>query len=70
MSDCDVIIVGAGPVGMLCALALAQTGATVTVLEKEPGIVNSPRAAVYFPSTLVILDELGILPDLNLAIIP
>ncbi len=61
----DVIVVGAGPVGMLTALALAQGGARVTVLEQEPGIVNSPRAAVYFPSTLIILDELGLLAELN-----
>ncbi|WEK45949.1 MAG: FAD-dependent oxidoreductase [Candidatus Andeanibacterium colombiense] len=61
----DVIVVGAGPVGMLTALALAQTGASVTVIEQEPHIVNSPRAAVYFPSTLVILEELGLLDELN-----
>nr|WP_166178128.1 FAD-dependent oxidoreductase [Altererythrobacter segetis] len=61
----DVIVVGAGPVGMLTALALAQTGAKVTVLEQEPAIVNSPRAAVYFPSTLIILEELGLLDELN-----
>ena len=61
----DVIIVGAGPVGMLTALALAQAGASVTVLEQEPAIINSPRAAVYFPSTLIILEELGILAELN-----
>lgn len=60
----DVLIVGAGPVGMLTALALAQTGASVRVLEKEPDIINSPRAAVYFPSTLVILEELGLLDEL------
>jgi 2-polyprenyl-6-methoxyphenol hydroxylase-like FAD-dependent oxidoreductase len=61
----DVIVVGAGPVGMLTALALAQTGASVMVLEQEPHIVNSPRAAVYFPSTLIILEELGLLDELN-----
>jgi 2-polyprenyl-6-methoxyphenol hydroxylase-like FAD-dependent oxidoreductase len=61
----DVIVVGAGPVGMLTALALAQAGAKVTVLEQEPHIINSPRAAVYFPSTLIILEELGILDELN-----
>jgi 2-polyprenyl-6-methoxyphenol hydroxylase-like FAD-dependent oxidoreductase len=60
----DVIVIGAGPVGMLTALALAQTGAKVTVLEQEPRIVDSPRAAVYFPSTLVVLEELGLLEDL------
>jgi 2-polyprenyl-6-methoxyphenol hydroxylase-like FAD-dependent oxidoreductase len=60
----DAIVVGAGPVGMLTALALAQAGARVTVLEKEPDIVDSPRAAVYFPSTLLVLDELGLLEEL------
>ncbi|HSG34899.1 MAG TPA: FAD-dependent oxidoreductase [Sphingomonadaceae bacterium] len=60
----DVIVVGGGPVGMLSALALAQTGASVTVLEQEPQIINSPRAAVYFPSTLLILEELGLLEEL------
>lgn len=61
----DVLIVGAGPVGMLTALALAQTGASVRVIEREEQIINSPRAAVYFPSTLVILEELGLLDDLE-----
>ena len=61
----DVIVVGAGPVGMLTALALAQTGAKVAVLEQEPHIINSPRAAVYFPSTLIVLEELGLLDELN-----
>ena len=61
----DVLIVGAGPVGMLTALALAQAGASVTVIEREPQIINSPRAAIYFPSTLLVLEELGILDDLE-----
>ncbi len=66
MSDStDVLIVGAGPVGMLLALAMAQKGASVRVLEREDHIIDSPRAAVYFPSTLLILDELGILPELE-----
>lgn len=61
----DVVIVGAGPVGMLTALALAQTGVSVRVIERERTIIDSPRAAVYFPSTLLILDELGLLEELD-----
>lgn len=61
----DVVIVGAGPVGMLTALTLAQAGASVRVLEREEHIINSPRAAVYFPSTLLVLEELGILEELE-----
>ena len=34
-----VVIVGAGPVGMVCALALNQRGVPVTVFEQEPAPV-------------------------------
>lgn len=61
----DVIVVGAGPVGTLCALALAQTGAKVTILEQGAAIAEVPRAAIYFPSTLAVLQELGLLEELN-----
>ena len=60
---CDVAVVGAGPVGLLTALGLAQAGRSVTVIDAEPGINDSPRAAVYFPTTLKILDRLGLLED-------
>ncbi len=59
----DVVVVGAGPVGLLTALGLAKAGASVTVIEAEPRINDSPRAAIYFPTTLKILDRLGLLDD-------
>jgi 2-polyprenyl-6-methoxyphenol hydroxylase-like FAD-dependent oxidoreductase len=58
-----VIIVGAGPVGFLVALGLARAGIDVTVVDTEPSIVTSPRAAVYFPETLNIMDALGVAED-------
>ncbi|CRM54942.1 6-hydroxy-3-succinoylpyridine 3-monooxygenase HspB [Pseudomonas sp. 58 R 3] len=61
----DVIIVGAGPVGLLTALALAQEGMSVTVIESEPEIPATPRAPVYFPSTITVLEKLGLLEDLK-----
>jgi 3-(3-hydroxy-phenyl)propionate hydroxylase/6-hydroxy-3-succinoylpyridine 3-monooxygenase len=57
----DVIIVGGGPVGFINALGLAQAGARVSVIEAEPQIVSSPRAAVYFWSVLEGFERLGIL---------
>ena len=59
----DVIVVGAGPVGFLTALGLARGGIRVTLLEAEGGINSSPRAAIYFPTTLEIIDRLGLLED-------
>ena len=59
----DVIIVGGGPVGFINALGLAQAGVRVSVIEAEPQIINSPRAAVYFWSVLDGLERLGILEE-------
>src|SRR5262249_35979320 len=55
-----VVIVGAGPVGMVCALALNRRGVPVTVFEQEPAPVEDQRAATIHPTTLEMLDELGI----------
>src|SRR4051795_11590839 len=55
-----VIIVGAGPVGMVCALALNKLGVPVTVFEQEPAPVEDQRAASLHPSTLEMLDDLGV----------
>ena len=59
----EVLIVGCGPVGIITALALRQAGVSVTVIEAEKDIPNSPRAMVYVSSTLAVLDELGLLGD-------
>src|SRR5215468_10780742 len=59
----EVVIVGGGPVGFLNALGLAQAGVRVTLIEAEPRINDSPRAAVYFWSVLEGLGRLGILAE-------
>jgi len=65
MREESVIVVGAGPVGVLTALGLARAGVAVTVLEREPTIVDSPRAVVYHWSVLDGLERLGILADVK-----
>ena len=55
-----VVIVGAGPVGMVCALALNRSGISVTVFEQEPEPPIEQRAATIHPSTLEMLDDLGV----------
>ncbi|MEU6145584.1 NAD(P)/FAD-dependent oxidoreductase [Streptomyces sp. NPDC047081] len=65
MQQPHVIVVGAGPVGLVTALGLARRGVAVTVLEREQGIVRSPRAMVYHNGVLPGLAELGILDDVE-----
>ena len=63
----EVVIVGGGPVGFITALGLAQAGVRVTLVEAEPRISDSPRAAVYFWSVLEGLGRLGILAEAEAA---
>jgi 2-polyprenyl-6-methoxyphenol hydroxylase-like FAD-dependent oxidoreductase len=45
---------------MVCALALNMRGVPVTVFEQEPAPVTDQRAASLHPTTLDLLDDLGI----------
>jgi 3-(3-hydroxy-phenyl)propionate hydroxylase len=66
--DADVVIVGAGPVGLTLALYLARQGVAVTVLEKDDKLNDSPRAMVYLHPLLKDLESVGMLaPMLDIA---
>ncbi len=56
-----VLVVGAGPVGVVAGLAAAQAGFRVTVCEAEADIDTSPRASTTHPSTLELIDRLGLI---------
>jgi len=58
-----VAVIGAGPVGLLTALGLAQAGIPVTVYEREAEIVSSPRAITYHWAALEGLSRLGLLEE-------
>jgi len=60
----QVLIAGAGPVGLMAALALADAGISVHVLEAADGIVEDLRASTFHPPTLDMLDKYGITPTL------
>ena len=54
-----VIIVGAGPVGMVAAASLLQEGIQVVVLEATPDLPDDLRASTFHPPTLDFLDRFG-----------
>lgn len=56
-----VIIVGAGPVGLLIAIRLGQEGIQALVLEKNETLPRATRAVVYNPVVLKLLKSLGVL---------
>lgn len=47
-----IVIVGAGPVGLLTALMLGQSGCEVDVLDAANAIDPRPRGAAYGPSAV------------------
>ena len=65
MSESQVIIAGAGPVGLVTALGLAQKGISVLVLEKNSIEVPPQwRGSTIHPPTLAIFDELGLADEI------
>jgi 3-(3-hydroxy-phenyl)propionate hydroxylase len=63
MDEFDVAVIGAGPVGVICALALARQRHSVLLVEAEPSVNRSPRAATTHPATLEMLAELDLVTD-------
>jgi 3-(3-hydroxy-phenyl)propionate hydroxylase len=62
-SDHPILIAGAGPVGVITALALARQGFAVEVFEAEERVNDSPRAATTHAATLEMLEDLGLIDE-------
>ena len=56
----DVLIVGAGPVGMALAITLAQAGITPLIVDQALTHQTTSRAAVIHAHTLEVLDRIGV----------
>ncbi|KAH6708779.1 hypothetical protein BKA61DRAFT_696546 [Leptodontidium sp. MPI-SDFR-AT-0119] len=56
-----VIVVGAGPVGLLTALFLGQRGIAVDVVEASDKVNDSPRGLAYGSAAVSVLSRAGIL---------
>lgn len=63
-SKTSVVIVGAGPVGLILALRLAQAKVDVTVVEAQNKIDDAPKAIAQLPAILAEFKKAGILGDL------
>ncbi|HEY0403179.1 MAG TPA: FAD-dependent oxidoreductase [Blastococcus sp.] len=60
MSELDCCIAGGGPAGMMLGFLLARQGVEVMVLEKHGDFLRDFRGDTVHPSTLRLLDELGL----------
>ncbi|NUS08213.1 MAG: FAD-dependent oxidoreductase [Nonomuraea sp.] len=54
------VIAGGGPAGAVLGLLLARAGVEVTLLEKHADFLRDFRGDTIHPSTLQVLDELGL----------
>ena len=60
-SDLDLIVVGGGPAGMMAGFLFARAGCNVQVFEKHADFFRDFRGDTVHPSTMEILDQLGLL---------
>ncbi|HXK20332.1 MAG TPA: FAD-dependent monooxygenase, partial [Polyangiaceae bacterium] len=60
-----VLIIGAGPAGMMLAYQLASNGVPVRVVERHRDFDREFRGEFVQPSVLAVLEQLGILAELR-----
>lgn len=56
----EVLVVGAGPVGLAVAASLAGNGHDVTVVDRQAAMAHTSRAAVVHARTLEMLERIGV----------
>jgi 2-polyprenyl-6-methoxyphenol hydroxylase-like FAD-dependent oxidoreductase len=59
----DLIIAGGGPAGMMAGLLFARAGVSTLVIEKHGDFLRDFRGDTVHPSTLELMDELGLLEE-------
>lgn len=64
MSSAPIVIVGAGPTGVLLACELARRGIEVRIIDKAPAAANESRAGGVHSRTLELFHRLGIADEL------
>ena len=54
-----VVVIGAGPVGLACAIELAQSGIDVLLVDEDDRLSTGSRAICFSKRSLEIFDKLG-----------
>ena len=62
--SCEVVVIGAGPVGLMTANLLGAAGVDVIVLERNPGLMRLPRAIAYDAETLRLFARVGLFNEI------
>ena len=65
LTERQVLIVGAGPSGLLLGILLGKAGVKVTLVEAAGELDKNPRAAHYAPSAVYELNRAGVLEDVK-----
>ncbi|KAH9915188.1 FAD binding domain-containing protein [Epithele typhae] len=68
-SNLPVVVIGAGPTGLMTALCLAKSGIPVRILEKTHEFHRMSRGSGLHPRTLEYLHILGLLEDFERLIV-
>ncbi|KJY41580.1 monooxygenase [Streptomyces sp. NRRL B-1568] len=70
MSDHDVLVVGAGPTGLLAACELLRRGVRVRIVDRAHRPADAPKALSLWPRAQDILEDLGLGEGLRAASVP
>lgn len=63
-SSVDVLVAGAGPVGLTLSLELARRGVRVRIIDASPAPASTSRAIAVHPRTLETYDQIGVLEQM------
>lgn len=65
IDDCQVLVVGAGPVGLLLALMLHQNGVKVKIIERQKSLYPLPRAVSFDHESRRLFGSIGLTEKLE-----